>query len=123
MPMTSGAAAAAADLDSLHRDLRAAHLYPLWQLERDLLTEYPKPRAIPWVWRAAELYPLGERAIRTVPVDRGGERRVLSLGNPGLGGAPFAVSTNRMAPGVCRCAGAVSPGPRHCSAPHSVPAA
>lgn len=82
--MTSGAAASA-DFDSLYRDLRAAHLYPLWRIERDLLPAHPKPRAIPWVWRAAEVYPLGERAIRAVPVDRGGERRVLGLGNPGLG--------------------------------------
>ena len=35
MAMTSGAAAASADVDSLYRDLRAVHLYPLWQLERD----------------------------------------------------------------------------------------
>lgn len=51
MAMTSGAAAASADLDSLYRDLRAAHLHPLWRIERNLLTEHPMPRAIPWVWR------------------------------------------------------------------------
>lgn len=93
MAMTSGAAAASADLDSLYRDLRAAHLHPLWRIERNLLTEHPMPRAIPWVWRAADMYPLGERVIRAVPVNRGGERRVLSLGNPGLGGAPYAAGT------------------------------
>lgn len=70
MPMTSGAAAASADLDLLYRDLRAAHLHPLWRIERNLLTEHPMPRAIPWVWRAADMYPLGERAIRAVPVNR-----------------------------------------------------
>jgi gentisate 1,2-dioxygenase len=75
MAMTSGAAAASADLDSLYRDLHAAHLHPLWRIERNLLTEHPMPRAIPWVWRAADMYPLGERAIRAVPVNRGGERR------------------------------------------------
>ena len=46
MAMTSGAAAASADLDSLYRDLRAAHLHPLWRIERNLLTEHPMPRAI-----------------------------------------------------------------------------
>jgi len=76
MAMTSGAAAASADLDSLYRDLHAAHLHPLWRIEPNLLTEHPMPRAIPWVWRAADMYPLGQRAIRAVPVNRGGERRV-----------------------------------------------
>ena len=117
LPMTSGAAAAQADLDSLHRDLRAAHLYPLWQLEPGLLTEYPKPRAIPWVWRAAELYPLGERAIRTVPVHRGGERRVLGLGNPGLGGAPFAAGTLW---GGLQCLGPGETAPAHRHTPGAI---
>ena len=64
MATTSGVAAASADLDSLYRDPRSTHLYPLWQTERNLRTEHPMPRAIPWVWRAADMYPLGERAIR-----------------------------------------------------------
>jgi gentisate 1,2-dioxygenase len=117
MAMTSGAAAASADLDSLHRDLRAAHLYPLWQMERELLTEHPKPRAIPWVWRATEMYPLGERAIRAVPVDRGGERRVLSLGNPGLRGAPYAAGTLW---GALQCLGPGETAPAHRHTPGAV---
>ncbi|MFZ0164793.1 MAG: cupin domain-containing protein [Trebonia sp.] len=110
--MTSGAAAASADLDSLYRDLRAAHLHPLWRIERNLLTEHPMPRAIPWVWRAADMYPLGERAIRAVPVNRGGERRVLSLGNPGLGGAPYAAGT-LWGPLQCLGPGETAPAHRH----------
>ena len=35
MGMTSGATAASADLDSLYRDLRAAHLHLLWRIERN----------------------------------------------------------------------------------------
>lgn len=115
--MTSGAAAASADLDSLYRDLRAAHLHPLWQIERDLLTDHPKPRAIPWVWRAAVMYPLGERAIRAVPVDRGGERRVLSLGNPGLRGAPYAAGTLW---GALQCLGPGETAPAHRHTPGAV---
>jgi gentisate 1,2-dioxygenase len=117
MAMTSGAAAASADLDSLYRDLRAAHLHPLWRIERDLLTDYPRPRAVPWVWRAAEVYPLGERAIRAVPVDRGGERRVLSLGNPGLGGAPYAAGTLW---GALQCLGPGETAPAHRHTPSAI---
>ena len=117
MAMTSGAAAASADLDSLYRDLRAAHLHPLWRIERNLLTEHPMPRAIPWVWRAADMYPLGERAIRAVPVNRGGERRVLSLGNPGLGGAPYAAGTLW---GALQCLGPGETAPAHRHTPGAI---
>jgi hypothetical protein len=117
MAMTSGAAAASADLDLLYRDLRAAHLHPLWRIERNLLTEHPMPRAIPWVWRAADMYPLGERAIRAVPVNRGGERRVLSLGNPGLGGAPYAAGTLW---GALQCLGPGETAPAHRHTPGAI---
>jgi gentisate 1,2-dioxygenase len=115
--MTSAAAAASADFDSLYRDLQAAHLYPLWRLERDLLPVHPKPRAIPWVWRAAEVYPLGERAIQAVPVDRGGERRVLGLGNPGLRGAPYAAGTLW---GGLQCLGPGETAPAHRHTPGAI---
>jgi gentisate 1,2-dioxygenase len=114
--MTPGASPSA-DSDSLYRDLRAAHLYPLWLIERDLLPEHPKPRAIPWIWRAADIYPLGERAIRAVPVDRGGERRVLSLGNPGLRGAPYAVGTLW---GGLQCLGPGETAPAHRHTPGAI---
>jgi gentisate 1,2-dioxygenase len=117
MAMTSGTAAASAHLDSLYRDLRAAHLHPLWRIERDLLTDHPRPRAVPWVWRAAEMYPLGERAIRAVPVDRGGERRVLSLGNPGLGGVPYAAGTLW---GALQCLGPGETAPAHRHTPGAI---
>lgn len=116
MAMTPGAAAPA-DPDSLYSDMRAAHLYPLWRIEGDLLPEHPKPRAIPWVWRAAEVYPLGERAIRAVPIDRGGERRVLSLGNPGLGGAPYAAGTLW---GGLQCLGPGETAPAHRHTPGAI---
>ena len=114
MAMTSCAAAASAEL---YRDLRAAHLHPLWRIEHDLLTAFPRPRAVPWVWRAAEVYPLGERAIRAVPVDRGGERRVLSLGNPGLGGAPYAAGTLW---GAVQCLGPGETAPAHRHTPGAI---
>jgi len=114
--MVSGAAGSK-DFESLYSDLRAAHLYPLWQIERDLLTDHPMPRAIPWVWRAAEMYALGERAIRAVPVDRGGERRVLSLGNPGLGGKPYAAGTLW---GGLQCLGPGETAPAHRHTPGAI---
>jgi hypothetical protein len=51
MAMTSGAAAASAELDPLYGDLRAARLRPLWRIERNLLTEHLN--AADTLWGAA----------------------------------------------------------------------
>lgn len=80
------------DLDDLYSDLSQASLQPLWEL-KGLLTKEPVVRAVPSRWPGEELRKLGAAAGDLVPVDRGGDRRVLACCNPGLGGAPYAVST------------------------------
>jgi gentisate 1,2-dioxygenase len=80
------------DLDLLYRDLAEQELQPLWEL-KGLLTASPTVRSVPYRWTAKELRGLGERAGQLVPIDRGGDRRVLACANPGLAGAPYAVST------------------------------
>ncbi|MFJ9377216.1 cupin domain-containing protein [Streptomyces sp. NPDC101455] len=79
-------------LDALYADVAEKNLQPLWELS-GLLTPTPTVRAVPYRWRGKDLRDLGERAGELVPVGRGGDRRVLSLSNPGLGGAPYATST------------------------------
>ncbi|GAA4087584.1 cupin domain-containing protein [Actinomadura miaoliensis] len=81
------------DLEKLYARVDAAGLRPLWTITEQLLTPTPRPKAVPWLWPAATMRPLAEEAIRLVPVERGGERRVLSLANPGLGGRPYAAGT------------------------------
>ncbi|MFI0350747.1 cupin domain-containing protein [Actinomadura sp. 9N407] len=80
-------------LDDLYARLAAANLRPLWTITEQLLTPSPRPKAVPWLWPGAAMRPLAEEAIRLVPVERGGERRVLSLANPGLGGKPYVAGT------------------------------
>ncbi|SER35732.1 gentisate 1,2-dioxygenase [Lentzea xinjiangensis] len=80
------------ELDGLYAQLAEQSLQPLWELS-GLLTEEPRTRAIPFRWPGRELRELGRRAGDLVPVDRGGDRRVLACCNPGLGGAPYAVPT------------------------------
>lgn len=80
------------DLDDLYAALDDEHLQPLWELD-GLLTPTPTVHAVPHRWSAAPLRALAERAAELVPIDRGGDRRVLACANPGLGGAPYAVST------------------------------
>ncbi|GGN22617.1 cupin domain-containing protein [Streptomyces fuscichromogenes] len=81
-----------AALDTFYEDLSDKHLQPLWKLH-GLLTPAPEVRAIPYRWCADDLAKLGRRAGDLVPIDRGGDRRVLAMSNPGLGGAPYISST------------------------------
>lgn len=79
------------DVDGLYADLAAADLQPLWT-QPDLLTRTPN-RLRPHIWRWKTLRDLAERSGDLVGIDRGGDRRVLSLSHPDLGGLPFATHT------------------------------
>lgn len=105
------------ELDALYDDLAAADLRPLWTITEQLLTPTPRPRAVPWLWPASTMWPLARRTIRLVPVERGGERRVLSLQNPGLGGAPYAVGTLW---GAIQCLGPHETAPAHRHSPGAI---
>lgn len=105
------------EVTALYRDLAAVDLQPLWTITQALLTPTPQPRAIPWLWAAATMKPLARRAIELVPVERGGERRVLSLQNPGLGGQPFAAGTLW---GALQCLGPREVAPAHRHSPGAI---
>ncbi len=79
------------DVDGLYADLAAADLQPLWT-QPGLLTRTPD-RLRPHIWRWKTLRDLAERSGDLVGIDRGGDRRVLSLSHPDLGGLPFATHT------------------------------
>jgi gentisate 1,2-dioxygenase len=82
-----------AELATLLANIEQAHLQPLWTQKSALLTPEPVVAAQPWLWPAGELHRLGAEAGRLVDIHRGGDRRVLALANPGLGGLPFATRT------------------------------
>jgi gentisate 1,2-dioxygenase len=82
-----------ARLADLYRDFEAAGMTPLWRTREGLMPASPQPRAVPHVWRWDVLHALAERSAELVPVGRGGERRAIGLGNPGLAGEPFATPT------------------------------
>ncbi|MPZ79238.1 MAG: cupin domain-containing protein [Actinophytocola sp.] len=81
------------ELARLYADFEAAHMTPLWTQREDLMTESPRPKAVPALWRWSTLYPLAERAGELVPVGRGGERRAIALRNPAIPGDPYATPT------------------------------
>jgi gentisate 1,2-dioxygenase len=116
--MTTEPAAITGDaLDTFYADLRALHLHALWNIEERLLTPTPRPGAVPWLWRGETLKALADRAVGLVPIDRGGDRRVLSLGNPGLGGKPYAAGTLW---GAVQCLGPRETAPAHRHSPGAV---
>jgi gentisate 1,2-dioxygenase len=82
-----------ARLKELYRDFDAAGMTPLWLTREGLMPFHPQPRAVPHLWRWSQLLPLAARSAELVPVGRGGERRAISLGNPGLTGDPYTTPT------------------------------
>ena len=73
--------------------LAAKDLQPLWTQAARLMPPEPIPRTLPWLWKWTTVLPLAKRAGELIAIGRGGERRVLALANPGLGGLPYTSST------------------------------
>lgn len=99
------------ELDAYYADIEQVHLQPLWEMT-GLLTTSPVVKAVPHRWSAGDLQKLAARAGELVPIDRGGDRRVLAMSNPGLDGAPFISGTLWAAVQFLQ-AGEVAPAHRH----------
>ncbi len=80
-------------LSTFYRALAQSDLQPLWPIAEQLLPATPQPATKAWMWRWASLWAMSERAGELIDIHDGGDRRVLSLANPGLSGQPFATST------------------------------
>jgi gentisate 1,2-dioxygenase len=72
----------------------AAHgLKPLWKIAKQLMPEVPLSTTEAWLWKWDDILPLAKRAGELITIERGGDRRVLALANPGLKGLPFTSTT------------------------------
>lgn len=91
--MTTAETQLQAALEAFYTDVAAEDLQPLWTQTRNLMTASPMPSTLPWLWRWEKLKVLAARAMDLITIERGGDRRVLSLSNPGLHGLPFATPT------------------------------
>lgn len=81
------------ELEQLYTDFEADHIMPLWTQLGNLMPKHPRPKAIPHLWKWTRMLDQAKRAGDLVPVGRGGERRALGLGNPGLPGLPYITPT------------------------------
>jgi gentisate 1,2-dioxygenase len=81
------------DLADFYAAVGGYQLQPLWTQNAELMSATPRSSARPWLWRWSRLKALAERAGQLIPIDEGGDRRVLALANPGLAGLPFATET------------------------------
>jgi gentisate 1,2-dioxygenase len=79
--------------DELCGALAAQNLQALWSLQRQLMPDVPVPTTLAWLWNWQTILPLAQRAGEVVTIERGGDRRVLALANPGLRGLPFTSTT------------------------------
>ncbi len=73
--------------------LAAKDMQPLWTQAAKLMPREPIPATLPWLWKWTTMVPLAEEAGRRITIERGGDRRVLALANPGLKGLPYTSST------------------------------
>ncbi len=98
------------DLEQYCATLRAAHLDAPWSRPGPLI-EPKKTRVEPCLWRWAEIEPLVRRSADFVSPDRGAERRILRLANPGV---PERTSTHTISVAVqYLLPGEVAPAHRH----------
>ena len=99
-------------LDDFYLEVEQKHLVPLWKVTKRLLTTEPETKVRPYLWKWTDLRRLAQEAGQLVPIERGGERRVLGLVNPGLGGKYAATHTLWAAVQIVK-PGEVAPCHRH----------
>ncbi|MEC3997081.1 cupin domain-containing protein [Actinacidiphila sp. DG2A-62] len=78
-------------LQRMYEDFTRASVRPLWR-ESGLLPQTPRT-ITPHLWAGETIRNLAREAGALVPVEGGGDRRVLALAHPDLNGKPFATPT------------------------------
>ena len=103
--------------DELCGALAARDLRALWSMQAQLMTNVPVSATLPWLWKWGTTFPLAQRAGDLITLERGGDRRVIALVNPGLNGLPFTSSTLW---GAIQYLGAGESAPAHRHSPAAV---
>lgn len=70
--------------DQLLADAAAVSAHAFWTRVREIRPDEPEPKAVPHLWRYADMRPLLERARELVVGEGAAERRVFILTNPAM---------------------------------------
>lgn len=81
------------ELTSFGEEIRKHHIGPLWEDIYNLVRKTPDIAAIPYLWKGKSLMQRVLRSGELITPERGGERRVLYLQNPGLNRVGAATPT------------------------------
>jgi gentisate 1,2-dioxygenase len=103
------------ELIEFHQEVEKDDLNPLWLAIPKIILGQPKTDAVPYLWKWETLHKRIMRAGELVTPERGGERRVLMLENPGLKaqGITGAATDNLSAAIQLIFPGEVAPSHRH----------
>jgi gentisate 1,2-dioxygenase len=101
----------AVEADQYYAELESLDVAPLWRVDESGMERSPASIR-PGVWRWSELYPRLARATEMMDLETGGERRVLTLINPGM--KPLLGSTHTLTTSLqLILPGEVAPAHRH----------
>src|SRR5581483_5808539 len=80
------------DLEAYYQELHAINTTALWTVLADTMTDFPKPRAVPYLWPYRLVRPQVIRAGQLVRPEQA-NRRVVVLVNPGFENGYHAIGT------------------------------
>lgn len=72
------------ELLEFHDEIRSVHLGPLWDVIHRIITKEPDTAVEPYLWKWSVVKEQVLRSGELITPERGGERRVIYLQNPGL---------------------------------------
>lgn len=78
--------------DAYRKQLMELNVAPLWDVLKGMVPDSPRAKARPHAWQWSSMRPRLIEAGSAISAEEA-ERRVLMLGNPGIGGLPYATDT------------------------------
>ena len=104
-----------AELEAYYDDLHRLSTTALWTVLADTMTDYPMPKAVPYLWPYRNVRPQVIRAGELVTPERA-NRRVVVLVNPGFGESGYHALGSLQANIQMVLPGEVAPAHRHSAA-------
>lgn len=103
------------ELLAFHEEIAKYNLGPLWDVIHEIITREPVETAVPYLWKWPVIRERVMKSGQLITPERGGERRVVFLENPGLKARGFrAAATQTLYVGIqLLLPGEIAPSHRH----------